>query len=387
MAANSLSVETLEQSCDVFDIAQIKPIKLSAEEQKKLVIEYKHLSHEYDLLRNRNILTCDKLSTIQKKWFQSLSDEDKIRLIDYADYSKEDFDNMMSYLSYTRDSIFQKLWASIIKYVFKIFNKYYQAYMFDPKKRSDLLYSAMTAVTEVLPKYDEEKGALSNFLTPYITHAGFSYASRDNNMTDRNNLCRKQIMLAIETIKKAGREPDIHLIHELTDVPIKTIKEILENDTYKENNISIDALDRGSETYSDDDRADVGLKSFESPEDIIEGHERTMTINRIISTTLDNKSKKIIQLKIGYVGGHNYTDNEISQKLNIPVGEVISRYNAAIRTLRKELSQDPLFNNQSIKEKKESYDQILHFVPAEISKEDSEDAFAFMESVNFRATF
>lgn len=369
----------------VLKVSNITPIRLSNEEQVALVKQICKATNTILEVQNLQILdkSEDKMTEAELKWFKSHDKDTMLRLYELKEMPESDLKLLVSQAREEQNSAFMKLWASIALLAYKELSKRYKNILFS-KDKDTLINNTMMEVHKALANYDESLGAFSTYITPYLWQGGSQTNAAVNNVTVRNNHLRKKILEAKEEIESSGKKATHMLIHEISGVSINLIKEILEEDEMKSSTLSIEAMDKGAEVFSDDNREDLSLKSMDSPEDAYEAQEMSDAVERTMKK-LDKKTRKIIDLKIGFTNSATtaLTDNEIATKLGITQQEVISRYNTAIRSLKKYIEEnEPLLNNQSVKEKRDAFDSLLHFIPTNVSKEDIEDAYSIMESVN-----
>ena len=371
----------IKTEVDAYNIFKIEPIVLSNEEQCDLV----DLINEETKIKQCAQYYIDKLdgkpiSEERKKWLKEIKENDPGIFESYEGLSLQELRTIRDAANFDHDSNFNKLYASIILMIYKVHSKSYKQFLHSENK-AILISNTIAEIFKALPRFDRTKANFSTYITLYILQGGNQTAAQLYGSSPRNNYLRKQVWSTRDSLIEAGREATDMLIAEVSGIALKTVKSILDEDNYRENNVSIEAMDKGSDSFSDDEKQDFALRTFDSPEEAMEIKERDDHIHDLLEKTLDAKSKKIIDLKLGMSGGQPLTDSEIAKRMNLSPAEVITRYNTAIRVLKREAEADPLLNNQSVKVKRDNYDQVLHFIPVSVSDEDMEDALAFMESV------
>ena len=366
--------------------ANEEPITLTKEEQAELVKQIVDAKRRVLEIQNLPILnkSDSEMTSAEHKWFNAQDKDTMLHLYELRELSDSELKNLKYQAEYTRDTCFNKLWASVMKLARTELGKKYKTFTMTPEKR-DALYSATAfEIFKSLDNFDPSKGAFSTYIIRYIWQGGNQTAAESNNSTVRNNWLRKKILDAQEEIIRDGGTPTPLLIAEKTELTLKTVKMILNDSEAKENTLSIEAMEKGSETFSDDNREDTSLKSYNTPEEEYEDNEYREAVSRTMNL-LDPITKKIIEIRCGFNDSRDITltDGEIAKRLNITIPEVISRYNTGIRSLKSYIEdKEPILNNTSVKEKKDEYDRLIRFQADKATKEDLEDARSIMDSIS-----
>ena len=371
-----------EEETLAYDFLQIQPIKLTDEEQANLV----DLINEETKIKSYCTFILDKLSgkpldERKKAWFERLKPDERETLESYALMSKSDLLALKSEVSENQNVNFHKLYASIVLMVYKGLQGKYKNLICSPNKPV-LIENTMTEIFKALSAYDRTKGKFTTFITPYILQGGNQTNAELNDTTTRYNYYRKIVWESYYQFAENGQIPTPIKISEHTGIPLQTVITILEKDNLKENSVSIDSLPRVQETFSETHKVDKALVNDSSPEAAFEAKEREEHVHKLLKDSLDTTTKKIVEYKSGIYDSREWTSDEIAAALDIPKAEVESKYNAALRILRKEVENDPLLCNQAVREQRDAYCQVLHFIPTTVSKEDMEDAQFIMDTIN-----
>ena len=295
--------------------------------------------------------------------------------------SKSDLLTLRSEVSENQNVNFHKLYASIVLMVYKGLQGKYKNLICSPNKPV-LIENTMTEIFKALSTYDKTKAKFSTFITPYILQGGNQTNAELNDTTTRYNYYRKIVWESYYQFMENEQEPTPIKISEHTGIPLQTVITILEQDSVKENSVAIDSLLRGQETFSENHKVEKAFIDESSPEAMFEAKEREEHVHKLLKDSLDSLTKKIVEYKSGIFDNKEWTSDEIATALNISRAEVESKYNAALRILRKEVENDPLLCNQAVREQRDAYCQVLHFIPTDVSKEDIEDARSIMDTIN-----
>ncbi len=272
------------------------------------------------------------------------------------------------------------LWGSIIKFTTKMLNMSYGHIIRNPAfpdALEDMKTNAAINIYKDIYQFNPNMGAFTTFCRPRIFHAGITYIAEEiTHRTENYEEKAHKINRCINELADKGVEYNEQIIHDMTGIPIATIKAVLlQNDAYL-NTISLNSQEFFDEYFSEKDLKGLTTSHLENPEQAIIDKEEREHIQGILKE-LDNVTAKVIKMSFG-ISCSKLSDSEISSRLGITTSEVKQRYNSGIRSMKKMLSSDPTYSDR-VQKSAQNLRRKIHLIPTDVSQNDIEDANSFMQ--------
>lgn len=211
-------------------------------------------------------------------------------------------------------------------YIYFIIKKKYANYVHE--YFDDMVQQAYLGVFKGMRVYDPAKGQPSTFMHNYIIREIQEFIDKVAHKTTQHYSTNiKKIKKVIQEYEAEGLNCTATDIEMETKLPPETIAHCLNIMNTKE--VSIDTLIEENITLGDT------IASHEqSPEQEYIEKEEIETINKALSSVLDETGKKLISMKFGLNGSDTYTPKRIAQELHMPLDQVNRAISASLSKLR-----------------------------------------------------